>query len=142
LVPWELKPEQSWPFLSHLELRASSASVPSARRHAREVTMQWGLQALADDMELTVSELVTNAVEAALTACPAPNGSQLPIRLWLASDLDAILVQVWDSSPEMPAPRVARPDDEGGRGLLLVARICRAWGMYWEAGGKVVWAVI
>lgn len=143
-APWELdhRPTPSWPFLSHLELRSASASVPSARRHARAVTLGWGLRALADDVELTVSELMTNAVEAELRVWSASRAAPVPVRLWLASDLDAILVQVWDSSPQLPVPRDAGPDDERGRGLALVAAICRASGMYWRAGGKVVWVVI
>jgi anti-sigma regulatory factor (Ser/Thr protein kinase) len=143
-VPWELeeRPTPSWPFLSYLELRASSVSVPLARRRVRTVTEQWGLQALRDDVELTVSELVTNAVEAAGRTWPTSRPTPLPVCLWLASDLEAILVQVWDSSPEMPQPRVPRLDEERGRGLLLVAEVSRAWGMYWKAGGKVIWVVI
>jgi anti-sigma regulatory factor (Ser/Thr protein kinase) len=133
-------PTPSWPFLSHLELPPAPASVPAARRHARTVTLAWGLPAIAGDVELTVSELVTNAVEAGMGAGPALRSG--PVRLWLASDLDAVLVQVWDSSRELPVCRDAGPGDERGRGLALVAAIGRASGMYWRAGGKVVWAVI
>lgn len=135
-------PTPSWPFLSHLELQAAPTSVPSARRHARGVTLLWGLAAIADDVELTVSELVTNAVEAGMRACPTLRSAPVPVRLWLASDLDAVLVQVWDSSPHLPVRRDAGPDGERGRGLALVAAIGRASGMYWRVGGKVVWAVI
>jgi len=143
-APWEpeQRPTASWPFLSHLELRPAPISVPCARRHARAVALGWGLPALADDVELTVSELTTNAVQAGLKAWPALSAAPVPVRLWLASDLDAILVQVWDSSAEMPALRDAGPDDERGRGLALVASLCRAWGMYRRSGGKVVWVVI
>jgi anti-sigma regulatory factor (Ser/Thr protein kinase) len=143
-VPWDLeqRPTSTWPLISYIELRATLASVPLARRRARAAAVQWGLQAPVDDVELTVSELVTNAVEAALRTWPTSRPTPLPVRLWLASDLEAILVQVWDSSPEMPRPRVPRPDEERGRGLLLVADVSRAWGMYWKAGGKVIWVVI
>lgn len=143
-APWELEdsPTPVWPFLSRLELEAATGSVPSARRHAHDVAMQWGLKALADDVELTVSELVTNAVEAAVRTWPAFKRSPAPVRLWLASDLDAILVRVWDSSPEMPIRRDNGLYDERGRGLVLVAALCRAWGMYSKGTGKVIWVVI
>jgi anti-sigma regulatory factor (Ser/Thr protein kinase) len=100
------------------------------------------MRALVGDVELTVSELVTNAIEAALRARPTPMLAPIPVRLWLASDLDAVLVQVWDSSPQMPVRRHPGPNDERGRGLILVADLCRAWGMYWKGGGKIVWVVI
>lgn len=143
-APWELElmPTPSWPFLSHLELQCAPTSVPCARRHARAVTLAWGLPAIAGDVELTASELVTNAVEAGMRGWPALRSAPVPVRLWLASDLDAVLVQVWDSSPQMPVRRDAGPDDERGRGLALVSAIGRASGMYWRVGGKVVWAVI
>jgi anti-sigma regulatory factor (Ser/Thr protein kinase) len=143
-APWapEDSPTPIWPLLSHLQLQAASVSVPAARRHARAVTTAWGLSALADEVELTVSELVTNAIEAATKARPAPRPCPVPVRLWLASDLDAILVRVWDSSPEVPQRRDTGPDDERGRGLLLVAALCRAWGMYGKGSGKVTWVVI
>jgi anti-sigma regulatory factor (Ser/Thr protein kinase) len=89
-----------------------------------------------------VSELVTNAVEAAVKARPESRPAPVPVRLWLASDLDAILVRVWDSSPEMPEPSHTGPDDERGRGLVLVAALCRAWGIYGKGSGKVIWVVI
>lgn len=143
-APWKLqrRPTPSWPFLSHLELEPVPASVPSSRRHARALTLAWGLVAIADDVEVTVSELVTNAVEAAMSAWPPPRPAPVPVRLWLASDLDAVLVQVWDCSRQLPVRRDGGPQAERGRGLVLVAAICRASGMYWSAGGKVVWAVI
>jgi anti-sigma regulatory factor (Ser/Thr protein kinase) len=141
---WEMaqNPSPEWPLVSNLKLRPTPTSVPSARKHARAVTVRWGVQALTDDVELVVSELVTNAVEAALKTWQASKVSPLPVRLWLASDLEAVLVQVWDSSPEMPVRRNAGIDDERGRGLMLVGHLCRAWGTYPKGPGKVVWVVI
>jgi anti-sigma regulatory factor (Ser/Thr protein kinase) len=136
------EPSQDWPFISNLELRAVSACLPTARRHAREATLRWGLTTMTDDVELVVSELVTNAVEASLRMWQVLGGSPLPVRLWLASDLDAVLVQVWDSSPEMPLRRAPTVNDERGRGLLLVGHLRRAWGTYRKGVGKVVWVAI
>jgi hypothetical protein len=137
-------PSADWPHISAIELRAAPASLPPARMHARTVTLGWGLQTLSENVELAVSELVTNAIEAALRATWRVSrlGRPVPVRLWLASDLEAVLVQVWDSSPEMPVLRQTTPDDERGRGLLLVGHICRVWGTYRKGTGKVVWVVI
>jgi anti-sigma regulatory factor (Ser/Thr protein kinase) len=135
-------PTPTWPFISNLELRAAPTSLPPARKHARTVTADWGLKKLADDVELVVSELVTNAVEATLKTCHVGRANPVPVRLWLASDLEAVLIQVWDSSPDMPVRRRAGMDDERGRGLLLVGDLCRAWGTYRKGIGKAVWVVL
>ncbi|MEU8870615.1 ATP-binding protein [Streptomyces javensis] len=47
-------------------------------------------------------------------------------------------------SPERhPYPRVAGPDEEGGRGLFLMRELAHAWGVTWENGlrptGKHIW---
>jgi hypothetical protein len=34
------------------------------------------------------------------------------------------------------------PDEEGGRGLMLVETLSKDWGAYRKDGGKVVWAQI
>jgi anti-sigma regulatory factor (Ser/Thr protein kinase) len=141
---WDLSqaPTDSWPLISHLELRAIPASVPSARKHARAVTLEWELSALVDDVELVVSELVTNAVNAALKRLHVASATSDPVRLWIGSDMESILIQVWDSSPEMPVRRQPGPSDERGRGLILAEHICRVWGTYRKGHGKVVWLVL
>ena len=53
-----------WPLRSYLELGALPTAVPCARLHARHLLWEWGLNGLAADTELLVSELVTNAVKA------------------------------------------------------------------------------
>ena len=52
------------PLCSYLELGALPTAVPCARLHARHLAWEWGLNGLAPDSELLVSELVTNAVKA------------------------------------------------------------------------------
>jgi anti-sigma regulatory factor (Ser/Thr protein kinase) len=130
-----------WPLSDFLELGALPGAVPSARLHARHILWEWGPVApitLTDDVELVVSELVTNAVTAA-QALPQP----APVRLWLLSDSRDVLVVAWDASPRPPAP--ADPDllGESGRGLLLVQALSQRWGSYPTPrhGGKVVWAL-
>lgn len=41
-----------------------------------------------------------------------------------------------------PAPAVRAPDDEKGRGLLLVAALTKQWGVEGDDTGFVVWADI
>jgi hypothetical protein len=51
------------PLRSYLELGALPTAVPCARLHARQLVWEWGLNGLAANTELLVSELVTNAVK-------------------------------------------------------------------------------
>lgn len=137
----------SWPLSSSLALGALPTAVGSARLHARAVVCEWSLVGLAENVELVVSELVTNAVR----ATTGPDGrpqyedqlSGLPVvHLRLNSDRVRVLIEVWDPSTGAPIAKQAEPDDESGRGLMLVEALCERWS--WDVvpgwAGKVVWA--
>src|SRR3984893_5052773 len=127
-----------WPLRSFLELGALPGAVPCARLPARELMWEWGLKGLRDDVEILVSELVTNAVAA------ARSGAQgLPVRLWLLCDKARVLIVVWDGCPQPPVRIDAQGEAESGRGLLLVETISDQWGSYPApaTGGKAAWAV-
>jgi anti-sigma regulatory factor (Ser/Thr protein kinase) len=130
-----------WLVMTHLEQAAMQTAVPCFRKHARLVALEWGLPDLAEKAELIVSELATNSVQAA-DRSPHNGMAAGVVRLWLFSDLHCILVRVWDSSSEMPARRDAGPDEEFGRGLMLVDQLSSEWGAYRKAHGKVVWVLI
>ena len=126
---------------SYLELGALPTAVPCARLHVRHLLWEWGLSALAEETELLTSELVTNAVTT------TAGQQQAAIRLRLSSDHARVLVEVWDADPQPPAPRALGedgtpdPQEEGGRGLFLVAALSTRWDWYLtqEPSGKVVW---
>ena len=129
---------------SQLELGALPSAVPSARLHARLVVSEWGLGAIAEVVELVVSELVTNAMKVSRAV-----GHQPPVVLGLCGNDHQVLITVWDASGEPihgPASEDAWPDAEAesGRGLLLVDTLSTHWGMYsYGAGrGKVVWSLV
>jgi anti-sigma regulatory factor (Ser/Thr protein kinase) len=126
--------------MSHLDLAALPTAVACARMHARAIALEWGLTALADNIELIVSELFTNAVRA--TECRGRGLTTAVVRLSLASDLQCVLIRVWDGSSQMPVRRDAGPDDESGRGLMLVSHLGSEWGAYRKANGKVVWVIV
>jgi anti-sigma regulatory factor (Ser/Thr protein kinase) len=150
-----------WPRRDALELGSLLSAVPCARLHARHILREWGLAHLAEDAELLVSELMTNAI-AASRATDEP----APVWLWLLADSIRVLVMVWDASPEAPVQPGSGPGDDGpgddgadddsgrddedaenGRGLLLVEAISQQWDWYHTenaAGkaGKVVWALL
>jgi anti-sigma regulatory factor (Ser/Thr protein kinase) len=135
------QPAAAWPLISRLELAALQTAVGSARMHARAVALEFGLSALADTVELIVSEVVTNALRAS-SALHASSLTTPVFRLWLASDLRGLLIRVWDASSQMPARQDAGPDDESGRGLMLVDCLASDWGAYREENGKVVWVIV
>ncbi|MFE5403526.1 ATP-binding protein [Streptomyces sp. NPDC004596] len=111
---------------------AEPGVVRSARSAVRGQLRGWDLDCVADLAALLVSELVTNSLRHAT----GPIGVRLvrPARIG-----DALLVEVSDPLPDPPRERVARPEDESGRGLQLVAGAARRWGTRPGGGGKTVW---
>ena len=121
---------------SALEFAPLPTAVPCARLHAIHILREWGLRDLADDAEMIVSELITNAIEASALLPERP-----PVSLRLLASEKSLLIEVWDHSPRDLEPREADADDECGRGLTVVAALADRWG--WERTGhnrKVVWA--
>jgi anti-sigma regulatory factor (Ser/Thr protein kinase) len=107
---------------------------------------EWNLAAMAETVELVVSELMSNALVASTHPDGRPryeNGNGLPhVYLRLSSNRLRILIEVGDQSPQRPMPKTAGPDDESGRGLMLVEALCERWDWAVPPGwvGKVVWA--
>ncbi|MFJ3232886.1 ATP-binding protein [Streptomyces sp. NPDC086787] len=111
---------------------ADPGAVRTARTAVRDTLRTWGLDTLADMAALLVSELVTNSLRHAT----GPIG----VRLVRPSGLgDTLLVEVSDPLPDPPHERVARLEDESGRGLQLVASSSRRWGTRPGNTGKTVW---
>lgn len=128
-----------WPLRAVLELGALPTAPACARTWIRQILYEWRLSGLTDSCELTVSELVTNAVLASRKL------DQPAIWLFLISDQERLMVLVRDFHSGAPTPRHARDDEEGGRGLMLVEAISDRFGWYRPedgAEGKVVWAVL
>ncbi|MEU0134078.1 SpoIIE family protein phosphatase [Streptomyces sp. NPDC006296] len=109
-------------------LEPEDAAPGRARRLARRALSRWGLEDLSDEVELLVSEVVTNAVRYA----------ERPVTLRLLRT-DILRCEVGDDAPQLPRQRRARETDEGGRGLFLVNRLARRWGATRLSTGKVVW---
>jgi anti-sigma regulatory factor (Ser/Thr protein kinase) len=134
-------------YQSHLVLGALPSAVPCARLHARLVLAEWGLQPLTETAELIVSELTTNAVHASQGLVSSRYDGRWrpgtpPVRLWLRSGGQRVLVQVWDANQQMPERQEPDPEAEHGRGLLLVESLSAKFGVYRpdRSSGKVVWA--
>ena len=142
-----LRPGSAWPVSSVMPPLAALPTAPSAARaHVRATLTMWRMSGLADALELVVSELVANAINASIDGEGAPRyveGRMPVIRLCLLTDGVRLVAEVWDEAPGVPVRLRARRDDESGRGLDLVDMITGSqWG--WRPAssmpGKCVWA--
>lgn len=104
-------------------------SSAEARRLVTGRLTEWDLDDLAFTTALVASELVTNAIRYA----------EGPIELRLIRG-GALICEVADSSGSAPHLRHALDDDEGGRGLYLVAQLTQGWGTRRAGRGKTIWA--
>jgi len=139
----------AWQLRSSLELGPYPGAVPCARLHAKLISREWGMHAIADAVELVVSELVTNALMASndLAGHRFPGRAVdgvPPVCLWLACDRQKVLIEVWDASADPPVCQDLQPEAESGRGLQLVEAVSADWGSYVSVGcsGKTVWAMV
>lgn len=120
-------------------------AVGQARAYARWLLDTWQLESIADTVELLVSELVTNAINATgITNEDLAEHSLVsnvtPIYVCLSVRSEAVRIEVWDTSSRPPLRRAAADEDEGGRGLLLVQALTKEWGCeVLQTGGKIVW---
>jgi len=114
----------------HIVLPADLNSVRTARGFARDVVSEWNVPGLIDDVQLGISELVTNAVRHA--------GTDVVMTLRLD---DMLVVEVQDSDPELRHPAVPTTDPlaTSGRGLQIVSAVSADWGVRSVPEGKVVW---
>ena len=112
-----------------LQLPPDHAAAARARHFVSDTMRAWGCDDAIPDAELLVSELVTNAVLHARSAT----------RLTIERDGATLRFSVYDESPTRPRLRDYGPEAVTGRGLLLVDRIARRWGVDPEAPGKRVW---
>lgn len=110
------------------ELTAEPVSVGRARELATGQLEAWGLEELVFATQLVVSELVTNAVRYA--------GGPLGLRLIRDRTL---VCEVADTGHTSPHLRHSEADDEGGRGLFIVAQLVQRWGTRYTPTGKTIW---
>ncbi|MER7840690.1 SpoIIE family protein phosphatase [Streptomyces sp. NPDC096040] len=115
--------------VADLQLPPDPAMVAHARTDTERQLEDWGLSELSFTAALVVSELVTNSIRY------APG----PVMLRLIRDR-GLLCEVSDHAHTAPHLRRARRDDEGGRGLFLVAQVSQRWGTRYTASGKTIWA--
>lgn len=119
-------------------LPALRTSVRSARDTVRDRLRAWKLPGdTCCDAVLLVSELTTNAVL-------HTGGGHVLCGLTLTADERRLRIELHDegTTPVRSPEHHPGPDDESGRGLLLVSQLADSWGSArsTRADGKVVWA--
>ncbi|WP_237319429.1 ATP-binding protein [Streptomyces sp. JJ36] len=117
------------------ELAAHDGAPADARRRVRRQLRRWSFPArLCDTAQLLVSELVTNAVV---------HTDSARVRCLLRAGGSRLRLEIHDEGSERsaPLPCWATPEDEHGRGLLLVDTLSDEWGVDCAAQGRgrTVW---
>ncbi|UNO42149.1 ATP-binding protein [Streptomyces sp. MST-110588] len=105
--------------------------VGRVRRIGRAKLTVWGLSALVDDVQLLISELVTNGFRHG-------SGRHITFRLVIGAGL--LLMEVDDGSSVRPQLRDAGTDSLSGRGLFLVDAIASSWGV--SSDGTRTWCTL
>ncbi|MFB4312062.1 ATP-binding protein [Actinomadura sp. GTD37] len=121
------------PEAAPLVLEPSDEAPGKARRYLTDRFRDLGH---ADDFvgRLVVTELVTNSYRHVGTG-------HIIVRIFPEVREALTVIEVWDQSSALP---VVQPEDdyaEGGRGLLMMARLVHDWGIRpLNEEGKIVWA--
>lgn len=114
---------------AELRLPPEPSSVGTARHLLRETLERWHLSGLEFAAAQALTEIATNAVIHART----------DFSVVIEWDDEVLRVCVHDHSPRLPMPRSYGVDATTGRGLAMVARLCRSWGVESTDDGKQVW---
>lgn len=121
------------PTFAALQLAPVSGAPGRARAFLTRFVRAKDAGQYAEDGQLVVSELVTNAVQYACT--------EMSVDLTLTRA--GLRVGVYDDGPGEPHITPAAQREIGGRGLAVVASLAQEWGVQFaERGGKRVWCLI
>ena len=116
------------PIDAELRLSGDAIAVRRARRFVRELLID-APEDLVNDAELTVSELVTNAVL----------HTESDVRLRLRRAGSGVRIDVYDDSGSAPLPADVGSEATTGRGLALVSTLAKKWGVEPQRVGKIIW---
>lgn len=110
-------------------LEPEGRAVAAGRRFVSETLARWGHPGHAETASLLVSEIATNAVRYARAA----------IEVRVHRTAREIVTEISDDSSHLPQRRLPSPEEENGRGLMLVDALASSWGARPTETGKTVW---
>lgn len=120
------------PMRCALKLEAAPPRFGQVRRIVQAKLRYWQLDPLIDPTVLALTELLANVHK------HAEPDKRCTIEMSYLTH--RLTVSVHDGDPRLPVSCVADPLSTCGRGLGIVAALCREWGAWPdEAGGKTVW---
>lgn len=111
---------------------AAIDAVPAARRQVVSLTRDLGLPVsdqTLETVELLAGEVIANAVLY----------TEAPCAVSVTRADERLRVEVTDVDASLPCAVVAGPNDESGRGLLLVDALADTWGTRPDPPGKTTW---
>lgn len=122
---------------AHFPLTGTVDSPAEARLLVGDACLRWGLDHIADDARLVISELVTNAVDHACGEIVVTARTCAPYLVTTVRDRSTVPpVKVVPGPVPMADVTVA----ERGRGLHILDLYATAWGYVLTDDGKAVWA--
>jgi len=110
-------------------LLRDTASPRESRRIARGALEGWCDPDVLDNVELLISELVTNVVKHAAT----------DVDVRIAIGRTTVRIEVGDRNPTVPVMRNTAADEAGGKGMHIVHELSLRWGVQSRRTGKCVW---
>lgn len=111
-----------------------TTQVRGARQFVLAALRDWGLDDLAADAELGVSELVGNAV------LHSRGATGVEVRIMAGPRAIRVLVCDDGQAPDEPvAEEHPVPEEPTGRGLAVVSILASAWGIDRSGPGTAVW---
>jgi anti-sigma regulatory factor (Ser/Thr protein kinase) len=115
-----------------VDIEQTSDGAATARKFTTETLARWSATTSPGELELLVSEIVTNAIV---------HGSP-PICLRLTHLGDEVLAEVDDGSAGNLRRRRPEPGEENGRGLRILKMLARRSGVSHGPNGKTVWCTV
>jgi hypothetical protein len=116
-----------------IEVDVVEGHARQARRVITQTVEAWGLPHLTRGAVMVGHELVANALRHGLP----------PAVMRLLRRGDAVVIEIDDASEQVPHIAVIdNSTSTSGRGMYIVSKLARAWGVRPHQGGKTVWAEI
>jgi serine/threonine-protein kinase RsbW len=127
------------PASDSMRMPHTAVAVSPARRRIRAELADLGLaDEVLDDVEVVVSELLGNSVRHA-----RPIAGGILLLTWKVNAEDLVIKVTDGGGGRGVEQRELAPMADSGRGLQIVERLSRSWGVADHAGGlRTVWATL